>query len=607
MKALRVGQAASLDEIWCPPPGHSFASLFATTFTLEEAVLGELAIRFVPERTRNGITTEQKDVNILKAILQTALKGSFEIAYDTSALAMGERLARSRYGIFASHLSAVKPVRKGKHYSHFHPKIYWALFKDQKRINRARIVIGSQNLSLSQFLEAGLVLEFEVPKKTKSYPQMALVDGFLNDLVTLVGNHASPRLKKQLLSQTKKMICTSISGDIRELSLFNPKKHKQSFGKILARAGELKQALFISPFIRKGQLNDLDKISERTGAQIGIISLQHTLDSFVEVDVKSKKPINNPFPNLRFGTSKVFGVDTEDLHAKISWIRGADSTRLIIGSSNLTHGGWQRNFEANAEMRIRSSPSEFSSLWKKLKPLPDLIERPGEDPEDLETIANKTRAWLSEWTIDWTALSQKRQHNKLPLEVRPTTCPPDLHEKLTAQNITLRCCEITSVSTSFDDYKKIDLKTLKPFCDGDLNPLVEVSIGDIRHWLIPDYSKFPAKSAFEEIQIEDLIRALSLLLRPNAKREIDEKQKGKKLRYGGASVAGEVNLEKVIISFVNEHHPERIGPKDRLARATDIEEWIRRSKKSVTSPEHEILIKNLSAVAKALRNWRAAA
>lgn len=606
MKSLRPKPINFLDEIWLPPEGHSFATLFATTFTLEENVLGELALHFLPSNSRRTVSPNEADPGALKALLLTRLRQNFRVVYDRSALVKNGKLGRSRYGIFAPYLKEMVPKKSQGAHTHFHPKVFWVLYADEatSKITRAKIVISSQNLTTSSdCLEAGLVLNFELSPKGYNRKSQPVVQAALSELARIITPWAGKALTDQLLKQTRRFKCTNLPASFESLRIFNPQGTKRPIETLFRRSGGAKWALFVSPFVRKNQLADVQRLAVEQNAKIGIVTRQDTLNALIPVEGLKV----DPYDRLRFGTTKALdaGADRR-LHAKLCIIRGDTSTKLTVGSSNLTHGGWSRNVEVNAEFETKVSQGEFNRVWATLLPLsaPELCTAPGAIDEELDSVERSICLWISEWTVEWQKrLPNQTAYNELPLSIVTTPCPKELWDQVKNWRATIRTGTIATLPQRLmRETGVISVPTTKPFALDELNPLVEIQVGEVRHWIIPNYESFPAKGVFETVHIQDLIDALALLLRPSsATKWTSQQSKRRPDQRPSVTPEAGVNLEKVLLSFLKEALPEGIDRETRLKRASEIREWVTRASKSAKEPSHQALIEGLSAIADGLR------
>jgi hypothetical protein len=279
----------------------------------------------------------------------------------------------------------------------------------------------------------------------------------------------------------------------------------------------------------------------------------------------------------------------------------------VIGSSNLTEGGWSRNTEANVLLKIKSNEIQFAKLWNELEPLgsPDLCDAPDEVNEEIESLQQKIIGWISEWSFDWLKLRKQPRHNELPLSIITTPCPSEIWREIKGQKITIRSGNIVSrFSKVPKETVPLDVATRTPFALEDLNPLIEIQVGSTYHWIIPNYESFPARAVFERIHVRDLMEALTLLLRPSAIQRRKRPKRKVRSRGTAAQSAAQVDLEKVVISFFKECHPEKIQDADRRARANEIKEWVERAGNSSETEVHDLLIGALKAIAGVLREKR---
>jgi hypothetical protein len=594
---LRELRLSTAESIWLPPEGYCFASLFATTYSLEEAVIAEIALRFLNRRSRSATRLGSLAPGEVKSLLLMTLAGSCRILYDRSALTRSRDRTKSLYPLFAPFLREV-PLHKGRGGAiRFHPKLLWALFRNEAtgRVDKARIVIGSQNLAIGgDCLEAAVALNLERPVKRLRAAERQALATLVDDLADICRGWGQQKFIAPLVAATRAMRPVDWPAAIETLAVFNSKT--EPLVPQLLGAKTPVDLLAVTPFVHKSMLTELERKTP-PGSRVAIVTRNSSLNALTTVD-----PAANPYPKLRFGSLRhVTTTRDRDLHAKLYAIDDGRGAAIIVGSSNLTQGGGKRNHELNCTFPVMRNRKAFDAIWRRLLPLnaPSLADAPGEEVDPETALRDHLVEWISQWKLTWDKAPGDKLLEHLPLTIVTTDMPAEVAETLPkAAMVVVRSGQLATRAvppprkTAQLAVELVDHTDLT-----ELSPLIEIEVGPCCHWVLPDYAKFPNRKHHETYSAEDLMSALYLLVRPSHyKRFKRNTDKSARERGRDPHAVASVDLEKIVVSAFSEH-PDGISDTARKKAAQSWRSFVSRVSPHSRTDDHDALLDALLAAA----------
>lgn len=598
-----------LDAIWHPPDGEIFDTMFATSYTLSELIVCSLAMRFFSHEIQAVDIFNRVDSGVLKALFNS-LDSRFLVAYDRIGLSCPENSRKSRISYFAKCLAEVPPFRSpGNQLCRFHPKLMWMVFKDANSggITGARILVSSQNLTENAgFLEASLNLEFRKPKVFRRSSKQK--ESFLKKLRVICQAWTRSPIVDRLFDLTLKLDCVNWPDGVSDIALSNPFRRKNALQDLLnLKDGKLfEEALFFSPFLSSRTIEDASKICKR----FGIISRQEEIDTQVSKASVKRLSKKKAYPILCGTLADISPGIGLPLHAKAIFGNVGASGKLMVGSSNLSAGGWGRNHELNVCLTFSTRLPDIKKALSKLHNVgdSDLYHDEHRTRRPSEIIRTCILEWMAEWSVKWIRSARARadsHYSNLPLSIvmkplpRPVAgCEEEWKAAVFDQKVTVQCGDYTTreESPSISDKSVLQLKLKDLMPSHALKPSIVIRFGSYALPVVPLYDQFPQKKSWEEFTARDLIDALFLLQRPAdyMRRQNILQQSGSD---AGSVTAYSLDLERLIISFFCE-------PVDGMTRvkyqeiANRIDHWMKSTGMLNTTSDSVLIIRILNEMKK---------
>ena len=514
---------AKLDNLWCPPHREQFDKLFATTYTLEEVVLCNLVLQFFAPETRAHSPFDRLEEGALKALMNE-LDSNFLVLYDRIGLSLNREFEKSKIPFFARYIKEKPPKRQESgQLRRFHPKLFWATFKNSKAgaITGARILISSQNLSTSgACLESGFVLEFrksQDPGRTVTKIQRK----FLEDLRRTARRWNRSPLLDRLFELTLEMECINWP-DVDSITVRNPIKSSRPLRTALgiSKNAKAQEALLISPFLSFSGIKSACSIGEN----VGIVSRQECIDMYLSRARTKAYVADRSLPLLSGDISILSPAIKRPLHAKILLANFETTSKALIGSSNLSEGGWGRNDELNVCMTFLGRMPKIGKVLKQLTDVrnDELYENAERSERPSDIIRRIITEWLAEWSISWRAVPGRPAHfTHLPIDILPAPFPKapagleaEWKEAIGEKLVTVQCGKFTTIPEPIASSKTpLILKLEQPM--DKLRPSILLRFGKFSLPVVPDYQRFGGKKVWQEFSWENMLDALLLLQRPS--------------------------------------------------------------------------------------------
>jgi hypothetical protein len=386
-----------------PPVGMRTGWALLTTYSAElRGVAAALLALAGSERENSGGTAMQ----LASAVQQ--LRGKVHVALQSGRLAR-PRGVRQKMGVMLD--SFVYHVDRDERRSSWHPKIALVRFDalDEESPNpHWRLWIGSRNLTGSENLELGVVLE-------QASAGGVEIEGLTNSLTWLATEVGliSRKVRKEMheLSSVRWLL----PDEWKQIAI---RMHGQGADRNLPKAPDLvKELVIVSPFVDAATLRELSGWAE--DGKRHLISTRDALRKIVAETPEvlagwSLSALSKPnYPEEKEdgpeGAEEDDSSDIEQdevlgfsLHAKlIAALCGKKDVRIWMGSANATARGWSgRNVECVVEVLARSETwSGVSDLIGRAEPvsiqsLQSQIEAPDDSAERLEAARKRiVRKW----------------------------------------------------------------------------------------------------------------------------------------------------------------------------------------------------------------------
>lgn len=268
---------------------------------------------------------------------------------------LGERILT----LLEESVCQVQPVGHRNSFASFHPKV-WIILEKQKGAEerQLKLLVMSKNLTYSTDIDVSCVLTGKVMRRNASHqaqekhqPLVALLDW--------LEKFSKSKQQKEILRVLKDAIPRVEQFDIDGDTFGDYDFHlmgipgydgKECLDDMLRYSGD---TIVISPFI---DLPTMERISQRKGQKLLVTqpnSCSHDILGLLPDQVYSTK--------LALATPDEDGAIV-NLHEKIYFTSDYRGNRLLLGSTNATKNGFQRNVELLLSLRFQPHKASFNKI-----------------------------------------------------------------------------------------------------------------------------------------------------------------------------------------------------------------------------------------------------
>ena len=386
-------------ECLMPPPGHQFVGMVGSTYSLAPSVLlAMLVAATTPRRDGEPFALERSKEEILEAI-RTAPKRCL-IFCDHHAT-LQENGGLSSHEKLALHCVVKKEGRANNNCGSLHGKVVIALFQDDHRNHRARLYVGSKNLTDTPYEEFGVVVDLEEVKANDADPVSLSVAAYLRYLHDWEGAHVQVSTKLDPLRMVldvlqKRRFRCSLPGvqfhwQGRRLHPDRPLCWTPLAQALRAWVTLAPAAVYIhSPWARA---TAIDHFVEACGDKTRIVLRC--------LDERQLAIRDNPLVRFDFYHGSGGQLERYQSHAKVYLFRWKTDALLAFGSANCTGDGWgieTATGRTNSEVLL-ALPCKFVTYQKLADLQGEVVAPRPAQPRDV-AAADHAREYLEAIRVD---------------------------------------------------------------------------------------------------------------------------------------------------------------------------------------------------------------